>query len=102
MEASSDQRINELCKQVIETSTPLDQIQMLETGDEREKLIVAIRAKVIRLFDIDTPTNFKNMMGALMKARAHDIQDSMKGIRLCPRVTKLPDVPAPRLPGRRY
>lgn len=87
METPPDQRITELCRQVIETNTPLDKIQVLETGDERKKLIVAVRDKVGRLFGIET--SFKDiMMGRIRNARGP----------VYPRVTKLPDIPAP---GRR-
>lgn len=91
MEVSSDQRIIELCKQVIETDTPLDQMQMPETGDEREKLIAAVRDKVAKLF-------FK-------KERAVDYWDDELrrrrgilpgGIVLQDRETSLPDMSPPQ------
>lgn len=96
MEASLDQRITELCKQVIETDTPLDQIQMTETGKERDELIAAVRAKVARLFNIDTPTNFKNtMMERLGKARGWTEKGAGE-IHIRPGVTNTASVPAPR------
>lgn len=90
MEVSSDQRINELCKQVIETNTPLDQIQMSETGDEREKLIVAVRAKVAELF------SKKERAVDYWEKKLRKIRGDfgMEGYH----ETSLPNIPAPLFP----